>query len=241
MPLSMSRFLPRSTSTLGSNFNGTPTIGSNGAPRTNGNMWSISSTNTTGGVGQALGSNFSRVNSGSTNTSQSTNSIDYDAKKATDAQLAQAMEYAKTLRGDTNNLQTDRLNALSAGFDQLQGMVGELGEYDRQRIDRDATSQRNSVAAQLAGRGLMASTVLPTLQQGVERNRLEAQGQLSESLRNQSIGTLLQRLTSMDSARADQITKDSELGQIIAELAARIGLNQPTKSTSTSTSRSASF
>jgi len=192
------------------------------------------------GVGQALGGGFNNASSGSLSNSNSSNKIDWNAKAKTDAQLQQGLDYAKLLRGQTSSAADNRISSLGSSYDQLQGKVDELGSYDRNRINRDAQSQSNSVWADLAGRGLNGSTIRPTLQQGVERNRLEAQGQLSESLRNQSISSLLSRIQSVDAARADQITRDSEMGQVIAELYARMGGNQPMTSNQVSTSTSAS-
>ncbi|MEO1615067.1 MAG: hypothetical protein AAFV88_04405 [Planctomycetota bacterium] len=177
---------------------------------------------------------------GSESASTSGSSLDYNAKAATDAQIQQGLDYAKLLRGETSNAADARISTLNDSFAELENKVSQLGSYDRNRIDRDAQSRSNSVGAQLAGTGLYNSTVLPTLRQGVERDRLEAQGQLDESLRNQNISTLLSKIQSVDAARLDQISFDSELGQAISELYALMGRNQPTASSSESNSSSTS-
>ncbi|MEM7812722.1 MAG: hypothetical protein AAF532_14700, partial [Planctomycetota bacterium] len=132
--------------------------------------------------------NFGNFNPpGSQSNSTSTSRLDYNAKAATDAQIQQGLDYAKLLRGQSSAASDARISTLNDSFDRLQGKVSELGTYDRNRINRDAQARSNSIGAQLAGTGLYNSTVLPTLRQGVERDRLEAVGQLDESLRNQEI------------------------------------------------------
>ena len=242
MALFLNNFAQRSTSTYGSPFIQS-TIPSAGSSRTSGSnpMWSISSLRPGGaGVGKALGNDFSNASSGSLSNNFSTNKMDWDAKAKTDAQIQAGLEYAKQLRGQAAQQSTDRISGLQDSYGELQSKVDDLGQYDRDRINRDALNAKNSVAARLAGSGLLMSTVTPTLEQGVERNRLEAQGQLDERLRNQSISTLLAKIQNVDAANADQITRDSQLGQVIAELYARIGGNQPRISTQESDSRSAS-
>lgn len=179
------------------------------------------------------------LKSGSQSTSTSRSGVDLAAKALGDSQIGQGVEYAKTLRDSSNTLTDRRIAGLNSGYANILSQMSTLGQADRARINRDAVARSNSVGAQLAGTGLYNSTVLPTLRQGVERDRLEAQGALDQSLREQSIGALLQQIQSVDVARADQISADSQLGQVIAELYARMGGNNPTTSFQTSTSQSA--
>lgn len=73
--------------------------------------------------------------------------------------------------------------------DYLSAVDG-MGEDSRQRIYRDATAARNSVGSQLAGTGLYNSTVMGSMQAGVDRDRNEALGALDEQLRRERANTL---------------------------------------------------
>lgn len=187
-----------------------------------------------------MGIGVGGARSGSQSTQSSQSGLDYGAKSLLDRQAQMGIDYAGTLQAAVDDRFNDRVSSLNQGYDTTLAQLRQLGGYDRARINREAESRSNSVGAQLAGTGLYNSTVMPTLRQGVERDRLEAQGQLDESLRQQSIATLLQKVQAVDSARADQITANSDIGKVIAELYARMSSNTPNKSVQTSQSQSLS-
>lgn len=104
--------------------------------------------------------------------------------------------------------------------DYLEMMQG-MGDASRERIYRDSKADFGSVGSQLAGTGLYNTTVLGSLQQGVNRNRNEAVGQLDENLRRERAqyltdltGKALDRRTAMTQGRLG--TMGQGAGQLLS-------------------------
>lgn len=65
---------------------------------------------------------------------------------------------------------------------RVMGGLEGLGAADRQAIDREYNNAASNVYSSLIGRGFGNSSLAHTMQQGVSRGRMEAQGRLNERL-----------------------------------------------------------
>lgn len=74
-------------------------------------------------------------------------------------------------------------NRYDAGMQLLQGMGGQ----EAQRINRDFHNQQAGMGADLARRGLNTSSISHSMGQGIERNRQEAKGDLSDQMRREKL------------------------------------------------------
>ena len=108
---------------------------------------------------------------------------------APSARYDEIMQSYQTAASNTDNRYTAALGDLDARsqaqISQYDAGMQGVGDASRARIYRDSTAERNSVGSGLAATGLYNSTVLSTLQQGVNRNRNEALGTLDEGLRRE--------------------------------------------------------
>ena len=94
-----------------------------------------------------------------------------------DAFADQQNQFASGLRSGTGNK-----------FQDIIGRLFGLGDQERSDIDRDFGNLSSQTSAGLQSRGLTGTTLLPSMQRGVERERTSAQGRLSERLRREEIG-----------------------------------------------------
>lgn len=150
----------------------------------------------------------------------------------------QAFAQAGSLGSQLSGLTDTRRNQYTGFMDQAVAQQQGMGEADRARIYRDSLASRNSVGNSLANSGLYNTTVKQNMEQGVDRNRGEALGQLDEGLRQQLLQLLLQRAQGLDGISADNITNQREIGQTgIGVLSDKASYN-PTQSTSSNNSTS---
>ena len=84
--------------------------------------------------------------------------------------------------------QTAAYNAYQGNLNSLMPMLEGAGTQERTDINRQFNNLGNQQAADLTSRGLSATTILPTLQQGTERSRADALGGLNERLLQQRLG-----------------------------------------------------
>jgi hypothetical protein len=126
--------------------------------------------------------------------------------------MAGADQQRDVIDGRYNSAMGDIQSAGDRQISDYLAMMEGMGDASRERIYRDATADRNSVGARLGATGLYNSTVLGSLQQGVNRNRNEAIGQLDEGLRREKSEYLTQ-LTSQALDRR-QAMMSSQLGTL---------------------------
>lgn len=106
----------------------------------------------------------------------------------------QIMQGLEANRGAIDNRYGQAMAGMDAAANQqMQAYLAStngMGDASRDRIYRDATAARNSVGSQLAGTGLYNSTVMGSMQSGVDRDRNEALASLDEQLRRERSNTL---------------------------------------------------
>lgn len=106
----------------------------------------------------------------------------------------QIMQGLEANRGAIDNRYGQAMAGMDAAANQqMQAYLAAtngMGDASRDRIYRDANAARNSVGAQLAGTGLYNSTVMGSMQSGVDRDRNEALASLDEQLRRERSNTL---------------------------------------------------
>jgi hypothetical protein len=179
--------------------------------------------------------------SSSTSSSSSSSQLDQAAKALLDAQSLQGINYNKGLLDRILAQSDQRQSSLAQQFATARQSLTGLGDADRARINRDAQSRRGTVGAELAGTGLYNSTILSSLRQGVDRDRMEAIGDVDESVRKQTIDFDVNQINAIDRASGEHLGYMGNLGGSIGQMYAAMAGNAPMASSSTNTSNSSSF
>lgn len=150
------------------------------------------------------------LRSNSSSTSES--GFDSTAKAISDRQFGNAYSQAGSLGGNIGNLYSQARNNLGSLFSGVFSGLQGLGENDRARINRSFNAQRGAVGQGTANNGLYNTTVRQNMQQGVERNRAEALGQLDDSVRQQNLAVLLQQLQALSGLDQANIGAQQQIG-----------------------------
>lgn len=148
----------------------------------------------------------------------------------------EVQSYADRLR----SLSQDRVGGIRSNYAGQLELLNRLGGTEQDRINRDFASQANSVGANLAGTGLYNTTVQGNMAQGVERNRQESLGALSEALRGQQLAALQGSGQQVSQAQGDDMQTTLALAQLLSGMYEKQGSFMPTLSESMSKSENAS-
>lgn len=106
---------------------------------------------------------------------------------------------------DVNRFGADRT---TQGLALLEG----AGEQTRRDINQQFDELGGTIAQNLTSRGLGGTTIAPTLQQGVERERAGGLGRLDEIIRQQQVNTFTTLSGDEFGARQDQLGQGTNLG-----------------------------
>lgn len=182
--------------------------------------------------------------SSSGNTSQSTSNsgtfFSPEMKKLSDKYFGAATESTQGYQAQMSQLAANRTSGLSDNYAGQLSLLQGIGNAQRDRINRDFSAQAGGVGAALAGTGLYNTTVQGNMAQGVERNRQEALGQLSEMLSQQQLGALQGSGQQIAAAQGDEMSSQLALAQLLSGLFESQASFMPTLSSSTSKSESGS-
>lgn len=130
--------------------------------------------------------------------------------------FAQIMKGLEANRGAIDGRYGQAMAGMDAASNQqMQAYLAStegMGDASRDRIYRDSSAARNSVGSQLAGTGLYNSTVMGSMQAGVDRDRNEALGALDEQLRRER-STTLNEITTRALDRQMQLSQ-GQLGSL---------------------------
>ncbi len=148
----------------------------------------------------------------------------------------EVQSYADRLR----SLSSDRIGGIRSNYAEQLELLNRLGGTEQDRINRDFSAQANSVGANLAGTGLYNTTVQGNMAQGVERNRQESLGALSEALRGQQLAALQGTGQQVSQAQGDDMQTQLALAQLLSGMYEQQGSYMPTLSESMSRSENAS-
>lgn len=102
-----------------------------------------------------------------------------------------------------NAANDNRYKDILGGYDQIMGTFDNAGAQQAADINQGARNQGAQVQQNLVSSGLAGTTVMPTLQAGVERQRVANQARLNEQLQGQRAGMAKNRLDFME-RRTDQ-------------------------------------
>ena len=144
--------------------------------------------------------------------------------------------YADRLR----SLASDRIGGIRSNYAEQLELLNRLGGTEQDRINRDFAAQANSVGGNLAGTGLYNTTVQGNMAQGVERNRQESLGALSEALRAQQLAALQGSGQQVSQAQGDDMQTTLALAQLLSGMYEAQGSYMPTLSESMSKSENLS-
>tara|TARA_Y100000389_G_scaffold48812_2_gene44364 strand:- start:3511 stop:4134 length:624 start_codon:yes stop_codon:yes gene_type:complete len=158
------------------------------------------------------------------------------SEKYFDEGRGEVQSYADRLR----SLSADRVGGIRSNYAEQLELLNRLGGTEQDRINRDFASQANSVGANLAGTGLYNTTVQGNMAQGVERNRQESLGALSEALRGQQLAALQGTGQQVSQAQGDDMQTQLALAQLLSGMYEQQGSYMPTLSESMSRSENAS-
>jgi len=84
------------------------------------------------------------------------------------------------------------------GFDVLNQIISEGGDQERLDIEEQATQARSTARGDLAARGLSGASILPTVSQGISRERSGQIGRLEERLRGERLEVEGQRTSAIE-------------------------------------------
>lgn len=148
----------------------------------------------------------------------------------------EVQSYADRLR----SLSSDRVGGIRSNYAEQLELLNRLGGTEQDRINRDFSAQANSVGANLAGTGLYNTTVQGNMAQGVERNRQDSLGALSEALRSQQLTALQGSGEQVTQAQGDNEQTTLALAQLLSGMYEKQGSYMPTLTESISRSENAS-
>jgi hypothetical protein len=161
-------------------------------------------------------------------------------KKLSEKYFGAAAESTQGYQDQLSQLAENRTSGLSDNYAGQLSLLQGIGNAQRDRINRDFASQAGGVGAALAGTGLYNTTVQGNMAQGVERNRQEALGQLSEMLSQQQLGALQGSGQQISAAQGDEMSAQLALAQLLSGLYESQASFMPTLSQSSSQSESGS-
>jgi len=188
-------------------------------------------------AGNARGSSSGNA---SKSTSSSNTFFSPEMKKLSEKYFGAAAESTQGYQGQLSQLAEKRTSNLSDNYAGQLSLLQGIGNAQRDRINRDFSAQAGGVGAALAGTGLYNTTVQGNMAQGVERNRQEALGQLSEMLSQQQLGALQSSGQQISAAQGDEMSAQLALAQLLSGLYESQASFMPTLSQSTSKSESGS-
>ena len=155
----------------------------------------------TGGALRGYDALGNRLNTMLTNRSDRLNQQD----------LAREMQAANDLAG----AESRTLGTLQNRYDRNMGYLEGQGEQERRDINESFDNQNVRLKGDLQRRGLTGSTILPSMQQGLERRRSDSLGGLNERVNRQKIST--------DSALSGDIANAQQaFGMFSPELMSRL-------------------
>jgi len=96
---------------------------------------------------------------------------------------------SKLLSDEAGKSRSELLGALTGRYDKAMGMLEGLGDQERKDIIKAYGERGAQVKSDLVRRGMGGTTINPTMQLGVDRERTDAIGRLEERLRQQQLGT----------------------------------------------------
>lgn len=188
-------------------------------------------------AGNARGSSSGNA---SKSTSSSNTFFSPEMKKLSEKYFGAAAESTQGYQDQLSQLAEKRTSGLSDNYAGQLSLLQGIGNAQRDRINRDFSAQAGGVGAALAGTGLYNTTVQGNMAQGVERNRQEALGQLSEMLSQQQLGALQSSGQQISAAQGDEMSAQLALAQLLSGLYESQASFMPTLSQSTSQSESGS-
>jgi len=188
-------------------------------------------------AGNARGSSSGNA---SKSTSESNTFFSPEMKKLSEKYFGAAAESTQGYQDQLSQLAENRTSGLSDNYAGQLSLLQGIGNAQRDRINRDFASQAGGVGAALAGTGLYNTTVQGNMAQGVERNRQEALGQLSEMLSQQQLGALQGSGQQISAAQGDEMSAQLALAQLLSGLYESQASFMPTLSQSSSQSESGS-
>lgn len=122
---------------------------------------------------------------------------EYDEQK-NKANAANEQRYAEINQGygALQGQQKSQFDALNAAYgqryDRNMKMLEGMGLQEQSDINEAMNAQAGNMRQQMVGMGLGGTTILPTMQAGLERQRIAEQGRLGERLRGQKLGADMQ-------------------------------------------------
>ena len=176
----------------------------------------------------------------SKSTSTSGTFFSPEMKALSDKYFGAASDSVTGFQGKLGELADNRTSGLTDNYAGQLALLQGIGNAQRDRINRDFAAQAGGVGAALAGTGLYNTTVQGNMAQGVERNRQEALGQLSESLAQQQLGALQGSGQQISAAHGDEMSAQLALAQLLSGLYESQASYLPTLSQSKSQSESGS-
>ena len=117
----------------------------------------------------------------------------------------------------------DILGDLNERYKRNMGYLEGMGASEASDINDAAMQQAANVQQQMTSAGLAGTTVMPTMQAGVERQRLAEQGRLQERLRQQKLAAdsqLSGDIASFKERRTDQAPDMGLYAQLAMQMAA---------------------
>lgn len=141
---------------------------------------------------------------------------------AADTALSQQRSLQSTLLSGFGELQDE----VFGEFENLESIIDESGDQERLDIESTFTESRNTARADIAARGLSGATILPTVQQGIDREEADAVGRLNERVLGRRAEVQGQRLAATERLGTQRLSLESELGFGLSNLQADLALGR---------------